>query len=141
MIITLRRIAFKPKYTIGKLYIDGNYVCDTIEDTDRNLDDSMTEDEIKKKKVYGETAIPYGTYLVRITYSNKFKKMLPLVENVKGFSGIRIHSGNTEKDSLGCIIVGKNKKVGMVLDSRVTMDKLMNILTSTKENIYILIRK
>lgn len=141
MIITLRRIAFKPKYTIGKLYIDGNYVCDTIEDTDRNLDDSMIEDEIKKKKVYGETAIPYGTYRVRITYSNKFKKMLPLVENVKGFSGIRIHSGNTEKDSLGCIIVGKNKKVGMVLDSRVTMDKLMNILTSTKENIYILIRK
>ena len=141
MIITLRRIAFKPKYTIGKLYIDGNYVCDTIEDTDRNLDDSMIEDEIKKKKVYGETAIPYGTYPVRITYSNKFKKMLPLVENVKGFSGIRIHSGNTEKDSLGCIIVGKNKKVGMVLDSRVTMDKLMNILTSTKENIYILIRK
>lgn len=141
MIITLRRIAFKPKYTIGKLYIDGNYVCDTIEDTDRNLDDSMTEEEIKKKKVYGETAIPYGTYPVRITYSNKFKKMLPLVENVKGFSGIRIHSGNTEKDSLGCIIVGKNKKVGMVLDSRVTMDKLMNILTSTKENIYILIRK
>lgn len=141
MIITLRRITFKPKYTIGKLYIDGNYVCDTIEDTDRNLDDSMIEDEIKKKKVYGETAIPYGTYPVRITYSNKFKKMLPLVENVKGFSGIRIHSGNTEKDSLGCIIVGKNKKVGMVLDSRVTMDKLMNILTSTKENIYILIRK
>lgn len=141
MIITLRRIAFKPKYTIGKLYIDGNYVCDTIEDTDRNLDDSMIEDEIKKKKVYGETAIPYGTYRVRITYSNKFKKMLPLVENVKGFSGIRIHSGNTEKDSLGCIIVGKNKKVGMVLDSRVTMDKLMDILTSTKENIYILIRK
>lgn len=141
MIITLRRIAFKPKYTIGKLYIDGNYVCDTIEDTDRNLDDSMIEDEIKKKKVYGETAIPYGTYPVRITYSNKFKKMLPLVENVKGFSGIRIHSGNTEKDSLGCIIVGKNKKVGMVLDSRVTMDKLMNIMTSTKENIYILIRK
>lgn len=141
MIITLRRIAFKPKYTIGKLYIDGNYVCDTIEDTDRNLDDSMIEDEIKKKKVYGETAIPYGTYPVRITYSNKFKKMLPLVENVKGFSGIRIHSGNTEKDSLGCIIVGKNKKVGMVLDSRVTMDKLMDILTSTKENIYILIRK
>ena len=63
MIITLRRIAFKPKYTIGKLYIDGNYVCDTIEDTDRNLDDSMIEDEIKKKKVYGETAIPLFKYL------------------------------------------------------------------------------
>lgn len=140
MIVTLRRIAFKPTYTIGKLYIDGNYFCDTVEDVDRGLNDSMTEEEIKKKKVYGETAIPYGTYKVSITYSPKFKKNLPLVEGVKGFSGIRIHSGNTAKDSLGCIIVGKNKKVGMVLDSRATMEKLMNVF-DTKENIWLTIRK
>jgi hypothetical protein len=140
MIVTLRRIAFKPTYTIGKLYIDGNYFCDTVEDVDRGLNDSMTEEEIKKKKVYGETAIPYGTYKVSITYSPKFKKNLPLVEGVKGFSGIRIHSGNTAKDSLGCIIVGKNKKVGMVLDSRVTMEKLMKVF-DTKENIWLTIRK
>jgi hypothetical protein len=140
MIVTLRRIAFKETYTIGKLYIDGNYFCDTIEDVDRHLDDSMTEDEIKKNKVYGETAIPYGMYKVTITYSPKFKKNLPLLEGVKGFSGIRIHSGNTAKDSLGCIIVGKNKKVGMVLDSRVTMEKLMKVF-DTKENIWLTIRK
>ena len=140
MIVTLRRIAFKESYTIGKLYVDGIYVCDTVEDKDRGLDDSMTVDEIKKKKVYGETAIPYGTYKVSITYSPKFKKNLPLVEGVKGFEGIRIHSGNTAKDSLGCIIVGKNKKVGMVLDSRVTMEKLMKVL-NTKENIWLIIRK
>lgn len=140
MIVTLRRIAFKPTYTIGKLYIDGNYFCDTVEDVDRGLNDSMTEEEIKKKKVYGETAIPYGMYKVTITYSPKFKKNLPLVEGVKGFSGIRIHSGNTAKDSLGCIIVGKNKKVGMVLDSRVTMEKLMKVF-DTKENIWLTIRK
>jgi hypothetical protein len=139
MIVTLRRIAFKETYTIGKLYIDGNYFCDTIEDVDRHLDDSMTEDEIKKNKVYGETAIPYGMYKVTITYSPKFKKNLPLLEGVKGFSGIRIHSGNTAKDSLGCIIVGKNKKVGMVLDSRVTMEKLMKVF-DTKENIWLTIR-
>lgn len=140
MIVTLRRIAFKPTYTIGKLYIDGNYFCDTVEDKDRGLNDSMTEEEIKKKKVYGETAIPYGMYKVTITYSPKFKKNLPLLEGVKGFSGIRIHSGNTAKDSLGCIIVGKNKKVGMVLDSRVTMEKLMKVF-DTKENIWLTIRK
>lgn len=141
MIITLRRIAMKDTYTIGKLYIDGVYFCDTVEDKDRGLDDSMEESVIKERKVYGETAIPLGTYKVEITYSPKFKKNLPLLYNVKGFEGIRIHSGNTAKDSLGCIIVGKNKKVGMVLDSRSTMAKLMKILTNTKENIWLTIRR
>lgn len=141
MIITVRRIAMKDTYTIGKLYIDGVYFCDTVEDKDRGLDDSMEESTIKSRKVYGETAIPLGTYKVEITYSPKFKKNLPLLYNVKGFEGIRIHSGNTAKDSLGCIIVGKNKKVGMVLDSRSTMTKLMKILTNTKENIWLTIRR
>lgn len=141
MIITLRRIAMKDTYTIGKLYIDGVYFCDTIEDKDRGLDDSMEESEIRKKKVYGLTAIPLGTYKVEITYSPKFKKNLPLLIGVKGFEGIRIHSGNTAKDSLGCIIVGRNKKVGMVLDSRATMTKLLKVLTSTKENIWLTIRR
>lgn len=141
MIITVRRIAMKDTYTIGKLYIDGVYFCDTVEDKDRGLDDSMEESEIRKKKVYGLTAIPLGTYKVEITYSPKFKKNLPLLIGVKGFEGIRIHSGNTAKDSLGCIIVGKNKKVGMVLDSRATMTKLLKVLTSTKENIWLTIRR
>ena len=141
MIITVRRIAMKDTYTIGKLYIDGVYFCDTIEDKDRGLDDSMEESTIKSKKVYGETAIPLGTYKVEITYSPKFKKNLPLLIGVKGFEGIRIHSGNTAKDSLGCIIVGRNKKVGMVLDSRATMTKLLKVLTGTKENIWLTIRR
>lgn len=141
MIITVRRIAMKDTYTIGKLYIDGVYFADTIEDKDRGLDDSMEESEIRKKKVYGLTAIPLGTYKVEITYSPKFKKNLPLLIGVKGFEGIRIHSGNTAKDSLGCIIVGRNKKVGMVLDSRATMTKLLKVLTSTKENIWLTIRR
>lgn len=141
MIITVRRIAMKDTYTIGKLYIDGVYFCDTVEDKDRGLDDSMEESVIKERKVYGETAIPMGTYKVEITYSPKFKKNLPLLIGVKGFEGIRIHSGNTAKDSLGCIIVGRNKKVGMVLDSRATMTKLLKVLTSTKENIWLTIRR
>ena len=132
MKLTLKRIARKNAYTIGRLFVDGVYFCDTIEDCDRGLTDQMTEDEIKRKKVYGETAIPTGTYKVILNYSPKYKKTMPLLLNVKGFSGIRIHSGNYATDSLGCIIVGLNKKVGMVVESRATYNKLFDILRSAK---------
>lgn len=142
MNIILNRIAKKAKYTIGKLYINDQYFCDTLEDTDRGLTQSMTEQQIESKKVYGETAIPTGTYKVIISYSNKFKKQMPLLLNVPGFAGIRIHSGNTEKDSLGCILVGKNKAVGKVLESRDTYNKLFSILQEAdkKETIKITIK-
>lgn len=142
MNITLNRIAKKAKYTIGKLYINDQYFCDTLEDTDRGLTQSMTEQQIGSKKVYGETAIPTGTYRIIISYSNKFKKQMPLLLNVPGFAGIRIHSGNTEKDSLGCILVGKNKAVGKVLESRDTYSKLFSILqeSNKKETIKITIK-
>ena len=135
------RIANRPTYCIGKLYIDGVYFSDTIEDTDRGLDDSMTENEILKKKIKGQTAIPTGTYNVYITWSPKYKKPMPLLENVKGYSGIRIHSGNTAKDTEGCLIVGKNKEVGKVLESRATYNKLFSILNTTNEKIIIDIRR
>lgn len=142
MEILLQRIAKKAKYTIGKLYINDQYFCDTLEDTDRSLTQSMTEQQIKSKKVYGETAIPTGTYRIIISYSNRFKKQMPLLLNVPGFSGIRIHTGNTEKDSLGCILVGKNKAVGKVLESRDTYSKLFSILQKAdkKETIKITIK-
>lgn len=142
MNIILNRIAKKAKYTIGKLYINDKYFCDTLEDTDRGLTQSMTEQQIGSKKVYGETAIPTGTYRIIISYSNKFKKQMPLLLNVPGFAGIRIHSGNTEKDSLGCILVGKNKTVGKVLESRDTYSKLFSILqeANKKETIKITIK-
>lgn len=142
MNIILNRIAKKAKYTIGKLYINDRYFCDTLEDTDRGLTQSMTEQQIGSKKVYGETAIPTGTYRIIISYSNKFKKQMPLLLNVPGFAGIRIHSGNTEKDSLGCILVGKNKAVGKVLESRDTYSKLFSILqeANKKETIKITIK-
>ena len=79
MNIILNRIAKKAKYTIGKLYINDKYFCDTLEDTDRGLTQSMTEQQIGSKKVYGETAIPTGTYRIIISYSNKFKKQMPLL--------------------------------------------------------------
>ena len=137
MRITLIRIANRPTYCIGKLYIDGVYFCDTIEDTDRGLDDKMAEEEILKRKVKGETAIPTGIYHVYLTYSPKYKKQMPLIDGVKGYSGIRIHSGNTSKDTEGCLIVGKNKEVGKVLESRKTYNALFKQLVSTKERIII----
>jgi len=132
---------FNNDYTIGDLYIDDKWICNTIEDKDRTLYDSMSEDDIKAKKVYGETAIPYGVYKVSITYSPKFKKMMPLIENVKGFSGIRIHSGNTAKDSLGCIIVGENKVKGKVINSRTTYAKLLSLIKSEKNITIEIVRK
>lgn len=80
--------------------------------------------QISETKVYGQTAIPTGEYQITITYSNRFKKLMPLLNNVPGFAGIRIHTGNTDKDSDGCILVGKNKVVGKVLESKVTYQKL-----------------
>ena len=133
MRIELVRIAFKSTYTIGKLYVDGKYFCDVLEDKDRGLDSSMSESEILEKKVKGQTAIPTGHYVINITYSPKYKRMMPLLLDVKGFSGIRIHSGNSSKDTEGCLIVGKNKKVGMVLESRDTYQRLFKIMEGQKE--------
>ena len=133
MKIELVRIAFKETYTIGKLYVDGKYFSDVLEDVDRGLDSSMSESEILKKKVKGQTAIPTGHYVINITYSPKYKGIMPLLLHVKGFSGIRIHSGNTAKDTEGCLLVGKNKKVGMVLESRDTYQRLFKMMEGQKE--------
>lgn len=127
MKIVLKRIALRDTYTIGKLYIDDKYICDTVEDKVRDINKNGVFDN-GEKKVYGETAIPYGTYEVKWTYSNRFKKYMPELLNVPNFSGIRIHSGNTAADSLGCIIVGENKAVGKVLNSRATVNKLYPII-------------
>ena len=141
MRLTLIRIANKPTYCIGKLYIDGEYFCDTLEDVDRGLDDSMDESEILKLKVKGQTAIPTGIYQVLLTYSPKYKRIMPLVNNVKGYSGIRIHSGNTHNDTEGCLLVGKNKEVGKVLESRATYNALFKRLNQTNGKIIIKIQR
>ena len=132
MNITLIRKYKLPTYTIGKLYIDEEYFCDTLEDKDRGLTDSMTVSEISKIKIKKETAIPTGTYKVTITYSNRFKKNMPLINDVKGFEGIRIHSGNTDKDTEGCLLVGMNLERGKVLKSQETFRKLYKMLSGAK---------
>jgi len=130
MELKLKRIARKDTYTIGKLYVNGEYFCDTLEDKDRGLNSSMSIKEISKIKVYGKTAIPTGTYTIIWSYSNKFKKPMPLLLNVPGYSGVRIHSGNTAQDTLGCILCGKNTIVGKVTNSRVYTNKLYSIVKS-----------
>ena len=92
-------------------------------------------------EVFGMTAIPVGIYVVQLTYSQKYKKILPLITNVKGYSGIRMHSGNTSKDTEGCVLVGKNKEVGKVLDSRKTFQALMKRMYQTDGKIIIEIKR
>lgn len=142
MKILIERIANRDTYCIGKMYINGEYFCDTLEDRDRGLDCFMTEEEIAKIKVYGQTAIPIGMYRLILNYSPKYKKVMPLLLDVKGYSGIRIHSGNTDKDTLGCILVGQNKVVGQVINSRVTYNALYKRLKQHDgENILIEIKR
>lgn len=133
MEILVKRIAKKETYTIGKMYIDGKYFCDTLEDKDRGLSQSMTEEEIRKRKVYGLTAIPTGEYKVIVNYSERFGKLMPLLLDVKGYAGVRIHSGNTPSDTLGCILVGRNTAKGMVTESRKTFLRLMETLKRNNE--------
>ena len=125
MRLTLIRKYRNSDYCIDKLYINNTYFSDVLEDPDRGLQDSMSLEEIKKIKIKGNTCIPYGTYDIIITYSPRFKRNLPLLLNVKGFEGIRIHSGNTPKDTEGCLLPGFNKIKGQVIDSRITTDKLI----------------
>lgn len=128
MEIRINRIASKEYYTIGKLYINGTYFCDTLEDTDRGLADTMQVNEILAKKVKAQTAIPTGKYDIILSFSPRFKRVLPLLLSVKGFEGIRIHAGNTAEDTEGCLLVGENKEKGKVLNSRATFERLMAIL-------------
>lgn len=132
MEILVKRVAKRPSYTIGKLYINNQYFCDTCEDVDRGLTQSTPLDQIKKKKVASQTAIPTGKYditmnVVSPRFSQKFfykancdGGKLPRLINVPGFDGVLIHVGNTAADSAGCLLVGKNTEVGKVLNSRNT---------------------
>ena len=139
MKLTLKRIYTCSTYTIGHLYADGEYLCDTLEDCDRGLTDKMTVEEISKKKVYGQTAIPKGNYEIDMDtaspsfgrkepYKTLCKGKVPRLKKVKGYSGVLIHVGNYPKDTLGCILVGLNKAKGQVLQSRATFEKVYKVL-------------
>lgn len=134
MNLILKRTDFTDKSTIGELTINGKFICYVLEDKDRGLKDSMDVKEIAMLKLYGVTAIPYGTYKVDLTMSARFKKILPILYKVKGYEGIRIHSGNTAEHSLGCLIVGRKKGVDKVSESLLAMGDLMSILEHVPVN-------
>lgn len=142
MELILERIHNTSTSTIGKLFIDGTFQCNTLEDVDRDLLQTDSLDKIKSVKVYGKTAIPKGKYEVQVTFSNRFQKNLPLLINVPGFEGIRIHPGNTSEDTDGCILPGKWVEENVVQDSRVNFEpvfsKIQNGLKSGK--VYITIK-
>ena len=138
MELVLKRIAKKDDYTIGRLYIkktvldeysageELEYVCDTLEPQWRDYAKGA-------RKIKGKSAIPEGRYPVVITYSPKFKQWLPLLLGVLNFSGVRIHAGNTVKDTQGCILVGENLKKGMVLNSRKYVDLVKKKIVEAKD--------
>ena len=147
MKLLLHRIARRDNYTIGRLYVDGKYFCDTLEDTDRGLSQALPVTVNHAKKRAGVTAIPVGTYRVTLgVKSPKFSKCaqykfcdgkLPRLVNVPAYNGVLIHIGNTPKDTEGCILVGRNTQVGKVLESTATFRKLYAVLQDAKDYIYI----
>ena len=131
------------KYCIGDLYVDGVWFSNTIEDTDRGLDNSMSVSDIKKKKVYAQTAIPTGTYDLTIDiispkfYQKPYYKSfcngyVPRVLNVKGFDGILIHKGVNQNSSAGCLIVGYNTIKGQVTNTQQAFEKLYKLFKEAK---------
>ena len=138
MELILERIAKRKTYTIGRLYIrkqvmdeylpgyENKYFCDTLEPTWRDYEHGAY-------KVKGRSAIPEGRYAVVISYSPRFKQWLPILLGVPKFEGIRIHAGNTAKDTEGCILVGQNREVGKVLDSRKWLYELKQKIVEAKD--------
>ena len=125
MKIKVDRIYKGESYTIGKMYLNGEYFCDTLEDA------------IRPVKIPNETAIPAGTYKVEVTYSPRFKRNLPLLIDVPNYTGIRIHNGSNKDHTSGCILVGFNTAKGILSDSRKTSDQLTEKLKSLSEPIEI----
>lgn len=141
MKLTLKRIALKPTYTIGKLYIDDNYFCDTLEDTVRDLNKDGKFDN-GEEKIKGKTAIPYGTYEITTNIvSQRFKNRvwakpyggkIPRLINVQSFDGVLLHPGSSAEDTSGCLLVGKNTIVGRLADSQKTFHALMQKIKNQK---------
>lgn len=125
MKIKVNRIYKGETYTIGKMYLNGEYFCDTLEDAVRSV------------KIPNETAIPAGTYKVEVTYSPKFKRDLPLLIDVPDYTGIRIHNGSNKDHTSGCILVGFNKTKGQLTDSYIMSKLLTKRLKSLSEPIEI----
>lgn len=144
MELFLKREIFTDVSTIGVLSINGQFECYILEDKDRGLNNTMPLSEIEKLKVYGKTCIPYGRYEVDWTLSNRFKVYMPILLKVPGYEGIRIHKGNTEIDSLGCLLPGRKRANNMISESTFATNQLYNKIQtakSRKEKVFITITK
>ena len=120
MVITVKRLYKTDNSVIGEMLIDGIFECFTLEDVERPV------------KIKGETAIPKGTYRVIINESNRFKRLLPLLIDVPNFEGVRIHSGNSNHDTEGCILVGQTRNKNYIGQSRKAFDKLFKKMQAAK---------
>ena len=133
MELTLVRTFSGPDCTIGELFVDGRFECFTLEDVVRPGD-------IAQVKVAGRTAIPPGTYRIALTISSRFKRVLPLLQKVPSFEGIRIHAGNTAEDTEGCILVGRERGTSAIRGSRAALEPLLAKLHAAAGPISIIIR-
>lgn len=151
MQLNLIRKYKKENYTIGFLYVNRKFLCNTLEDTDRGLNKDKISD-INKLKIFGKTAIPSGTYKIDMdtvsprfinrSWAKPYSGKIPRLIDVPGYGGVLIHPGNTPEDTEGCILVGKNNIVGEVTDSVNYFKKLytdLQIAHDKEENIFIII--
>lgn len=129
--LTIDRLIFTDNSTIGELKMDGELFCYTLEDTCR----------AKGVKIPGRTAIPSGRYQLTIDESDRFQRLMPHLLNVPNFTGVRIHKGNTEKNTDGCILVGMRKGPDIVYDSKRAFDQLFPELQKRLEDgpLYVMI--
>jgi len=134
MKIKVIRNTFTENSTIGEMHINDKFFCYTLEDKDRGLDSTQSLLTIKAKKIFGETAIPYGTYDVIFNLSPKFQKKLPRLVNVKGYEGVLIHAGNNKNHSHGCILLGYKKGVDSISESTKATADLCALFELHKED-------
>ena len=133
MEIKLIRQYYQAKYTIGRLYVNNRFFSDCLEPPSLHLTERCSMDTIQNAKNKGYRAIPTGRYRILITRSRRFGRWLPLLMNVKGFEGIRIHAGNKPEDTRGCILPGFNRRKGYVLDSTRCVLTLVKMMTEAME--------
>lgn len=127
MEIKLARKTYTANSTIGMLFVDGQFECYTLEDV------------VRPTKIYGETAIPTGRYKLVVTWSPAFKQLLPLLVDVPGYSGVRIHTGNDKTHTLGCVLVGLDKGTDRIGRSKLAFAALMPKIqaATAKEEVFI----
>lgn len=144
MKVEVKRLYKKPEYTVGKLYVDGEYICDTLEDVDRGLTQSMNTSDINRIKVKGSTAIPTGNYVLSVSarsprfgnmkfYQDTCNGRLPRLMSVPCFEGVLIHVGTNVENTQGCILVGYNKAVGRLVRGKDAFVKLWDKIKDSRD--------